>query len=339
MANNIVINKLATSSSYVSPYAPSRAVDGSLTPVRRWLSNTPCWLMIDAGDVYWVNHWTIWQMPVAGWNYPDFLNSALELHASTDDDNWFVVDSVSGGETSSIINRTFTPVQGRFFRVYITDGLKVNRQLASIQEFALYEAPASNYLSDLELSDGTLNPAFNKTTFGYTASVDYNTSFITVTPTAEDSSATITVNDIEVASGQPSPPIPLTAGTATDITITVTATSGAPQNYVVEVTRQASAYLSDLEVKRGAQSITLTPAFSPAELGPYTASVPSPSIKITPTTEDPSATVVVTCNGTELTKSGTYYPATLNSGDNSIVIKVTSTTGDVINYTLSITKT
>jgi len=324
----------------VSPYAPSRAVDGSLKPVNRWLSNTtPCWLMIDAGGVSWVNHWVVWQMPVGGWDAPDYLNSALELHVSTDNSNWFKVDSVSGGQSSSIIDRIFTPVQGRFFRVYISSGLKANPQLASILEFALYEAPASNYLSDVELSEGTVEPDFNKTTFSYTASVDYETSYITVTPTAQDASATITVNGVEVDSGTPSDPIPLTPGVPVNILITVTATSGAPQNYVVEVTRQASAYLSGLEVKRGAQSVTLTPAFSPAELGPYTASVPSPSIKIIPTTEDPSATVVVTCNGTELTKSGTYYPATLNSGDNSIVIKVTSTTGDVKNYTLTITKT
>ena len=339
MASNIAINRPATSSSYVLPYAPSKAVDGSLTPIRRWLSNTPCWLMIDAGNLYWVNHWMVWQMPIAGWNSPDYLNSALELHASTDNNTWVKVDSVSGSQSSGIIDRTFTPVQGRYFRVYIPDGLKVNPQLASILEFALYEAPASNYLSDLKLSNGTPVPAFSQTIFSYTASVDYDTSFITVMPTAEDSSATITVNDVEVTSGQTSPPIPLTAGTATDILITVTATSGAQQNYVVEVTRQTSAYLSNLVIKRGPSTLTLTPTFSKTNPGTYTTSVSSSSVNIIPTTEDSSATIVVTCNGTEITKSGSVYPANLNQGNNSVEITVTSTTGDVKSYSLTITNT
>ncbi len=339
MANNIALYKSAISSSYVSPYAPSRAVDGLLKPVNRWLSNTvPCWMAIDAGDLFLVNHWTVWQMPAAGWDAPEYLNSALSLQVSTDNENWTTVDSANGS-SSIIIDRTFTPARGRFFRVVITGGLITNPQLASILEFALYEAPASDYLADLELSDGTLDPDFNKTTFSYTTLVDYETSYITVTPTAEDASAVITVNGDEVDSGTPSDPIPLTPGVPVGILITVTATSGAKQNYMVEAIRQTSANLSDLVVKRGAQSVALTPAFSSTELGPYTASVPSPSIKIMPTTEDPAATVVVTCNGTELTKSGTYYPATLNSGDNSIVIKVTSTTGSVKSYTLTITKT
>ena len=48
-------------------------------------------------------------------------------------------------------------------------------------------------LSNLTLSDGTLNPAFDSNTTSYTASVPNATSSMTVTPTAADANATIQV--------------------------------------------------------------------------------------------------------------------------------------------------
>ena len=79
-------------------------------------------------------------------------------------------------------------------------------------------------LSGLALSAGTLNPAFgpNATTYNTMFIGDTN---ITVTPTAVDSRATITVNGTPVVSGQASPAILLPAG-ATTITIQVRASDG-----------------------------------------------------------------------------------------------------------------
>lgn len=340
MSENIALNRTATANNYVSPYAPSRAVDGSGYPTNRWLSNTvPAWLMIDTGQTYSVNRWVVWQMPQSGWRSPEFLNAAVSLQASMDSQNWSTIDSVSGSQSSSIIDRTFNPAQGRYFRVVVSRGLNTNPQLASIVEFALYAAPASDKLSDLKLSSGTLSPTFDASTFNYSASVGYGTSSITITPTAEDASATITVNGIQVANGQPSPPIPLTAGSPENIVITVTSTTGAKQNYTVAATRQTSTYLSNLVVKKGSLALSLSPTFSSTNLGPYTATVPSPVIFVYPTPEDATANIVVTCNGTELTKTGTNYRVNLKSGDNDIIIKVNSTTGAINNYTLVISKT
>ena len=56
-------------------------------------------------------------------------------------------------------------------------------------------------LGSLTISSGTLSPQFSSSDITYTASVDNSVTQVTVTPTASDSSATITVNDNTVTSG------------------------------------------------------------------------------------------------------------------------------------------
>ncbi len=73
------------------------------------------------------------------------------------------------------------------------------------------QAQSSNAdLSDLELSAGSLSPAFSSAELSYTASV--TVSSITVTPTADDAGATITVNGEPVDSGDPSGAVSLHLG-------------------------------------------------------------------------------------------------------------------------------
>lgn len=55
-------------------------------------------------------------------------------------------------------------------------------------------------LSDLILSTGTLSPVFESATTSYTSTVANSVSSITVTPTASQTNATITVNNIAVTS-------------------------------------------------------------------------------------------------------------------------------------------
>ena len=63
---------------------------------------------------------------------------------------------------------------------------------------------------------------------------------MTVTPTATDPTATITVNGSTVAAGNASPSLPLVAGSNT-ITIVVTAQDGVTQlTYTITVTEPAS---------------------------------------------------------------------------------------------------
>ena len=104
-------------------------------------------------------------------------------------------------------------------------------------------------LSGLEISAGTLSPAFDATVTDYTASVNFLTPSIQVTPTAADATAMITVNGEAVVSGQASALV--TAGLAAitlaagdnEITVVVTAEDGeTTQTYTVDVSR---ASLSD----------------------------------------------------------------------------------------------
>ncbi|WP_202704529.1 cadherin-like beta sandwich domain-containing protein, partial [Flavobacterium sp. UGB4466] len=93
-------------------------------------------------------------------------------------------------------------------------------------------------LSNLSISDGTLNPVFNSATMSYKATVPYKTSDITVSPVMSSDKATIKVNDIALASGRPSQAIALKVGD-NNITVAVTAQDGTQKTYTVNVTRLA----------------------------------------------------------------------------------------------------
>src|SRR5262245_39100938 len=96
-------------------------------------------------------------------------------------------------------------------------------------------------LSALRLSNATLTPAFQRTTFNYTSTVTATRTSITVTPTAAQTTSTVTVNGVAVASGAASPSIPLSTG-ANTITVEVNGngvgTMPGIDVYTIVVTRQ-----------------------------------------------------------------------------------------------------
>ena len=77
-------------------------------------------------------------------------------------------------------------------------------------------------LQALSLSDGELTPAFDPETTDYHATVGYHVDELTVTPTAVEDAADISVNGSAAESGEPTDPVELPVG---DTTITVTVTS------------------------------------------------------------------------------------------------------------------
>jgi alpha-tubulin suppressor-like RCC1 family protein len=99
-------------------------------------------------------------------------------------------------------------------------------------------SPAS-LLSGLSLGATSLYPAFKPAIFQYSASVPANTSSITLTPAAADPAAQISINGINVLSGETSPPIPLTTGTNT-LTILLTAPDTSTSTYSLQIVRPAS---------------------------------------------------------------------------------------------------
>lgn len=95
-------------------------------------------------------------------------------------------------------------------------------------------------LSDLAPGSGTLTPAFASGTTSYTASVANSVNSITVTPTVNESNATIAVNGSPATSGSASS-IPLSVGNNT-ITVVVTAQDGTTaKTYTLAVTRAVAA--------------------------------------------------------------------------------------------------
>ncbi|MDY6969889.1 MAG: cadherin-like beta sandwich domain-containing protein [Spirochaetota bacterium] len=101
----------------------------------------------------------------------------------------------------------------------------------------LEEASNNANLSNLAVSDGILSPVFDEDITAYTVEVEGDVTSTTVTPTAEDGNATITVNAVLVASGTPSGTIALAVGENV-ITITVTAEDGVTtKDYTITVTR------------------------------------------------------------------------------------------------------
>ncbi len=100
--------------------------------------------------------------------------------------------------------------------------------------------PIPTELSNLELSNGTLDPAFDKATLNYTATVANSVSSVKVMPTYTGDTA-VTVNGKDVASGSYSEDIALDVGPNT-ITVAV-----GEKTYTIVVTREAAGGTPDPE--------------------------------------------------------------------------------------------
>ncbi len=198
--------------------------------------------------------------------------------------------------------------------------------------------PVTANLSSLSLSSGALSPIFAGSTIYYTSSVSNSTSTITVTPTAEDSAATIKVNGIAVTSGTASIPFALIVG-ANGFNVTVTASDGlSTKNYTIVVTRQPvgsnNANLSGLGLSSG----LLSPTFAATTVY-YTATVSNviSTITVTPIAEEAAATIII--NGIAVASGAASVPFALVVGTNSLHVLVTAPDGSTIKtYTIIVTR-
>ena len=121
--------------------------------------------------------------------------------------------------------------------------------------------PASNdaTLSALTISSGTLIPSFSSGTTSYKVSVSSGVSSVTVTPTRNESHATITVNGSSVTSGSASGAINLNVGSNT-ITIVVTAQDSTTKTYTIIVGDFANWSGSFTIDAQGLGSFSVTPS-------------------------------------------------------------------------------
>ena len=98
-------------------------------------------------------------------------------------------------------------------------------------------AQSNATLSGLVSSTGPLSPAFTSDNEIYTATAPPGSDTVTVTPTATEAGATITVNGIAVPSGTPSGPISLNFGNNVISTVVVSADTTATKTYTLTVAR------------------------------------------------------------------------------------------------------
>lgn len=123
--------------------------------------------------------------------------------------------------------------------VVVTNQGEINKYNITIYR----ESPvisSESTLNNLSISSGMLSPQFTKANLNYTASVINSVSSITVTPITTNSSATVKVNGILVASNSPSGNINLKIGT-NNISIVVTAEDTVTKKvYTITITRAAS---------------------------------------------------------------------------------------------------
>lgn len=328
---NIALNKTATASSSIMPYAPSRAVDGGTEPSKRWVCNSlPAWLAVDPGAAYLVNRWVVKHPPLVGWQQTNYVNMDFKLQGSNNQTSWVDIDTVSGNQ-SSMTDRMIQAVAYRFYRLYVNQGLRCNPQTASVLELELYQ-DYSAQLTNIAISAGTLSPAFNPGILAYTATVGPEASSINVVPTSLSPTAVITVNGKAVVSGGPAA-VALSFGSNT-ITVNVTDATQV-QNYTITVNRQGS-LLSSLTVQSGLTNIPLDPAFEKTTLS-YTASINASvtNVTFTPTAETAGSTIKI--NDVAVTSGQQSSPFSLGVGTTTFNIVVTAN-GVTTTYAVAITK-
>ena len=171
----------------------------------------------------------------------------------------------------------------------------------------------NSYLKDISI-DGTNIDGFNKENFEYNIKVSRETDSINISAILDDEKATLTTdlsNKFNLNLGE------------NIINIVVTAENGNTSTYILNVEREKNndATLDSLTVSKG----TLTPAFNKNTLN-YTVNVENDvtSIEVSATATDSNATV---------TGTGTKQ---LNTGDNTVTIKVTSESGTENTYTINV---
>ncbi len=163
------------------------------------------------------------------------------------------------------------------------------------------------------------NPAFQPSTTAYAIGPVVGATVV-VTPTAEDPSATITVEGVAVPSGTESPPLSLGMG-VTNLSTVVTAQDGSTRTYTLAVDRTSSD-LTGLTASVG----PLLPAFDPAVLA-YTvgpALVPA-TTTLTPTAADPNATITVNTVATLSGSASADVP--LGQGMTPVTVEVAARDG------------
>ncbi|MHA6643785.1 cadherin-like beta sandwich domain-containing protein [Mesorhizobium sp. A623] len=254
-----------------------------------------------------------------------FTPTASEPNATITVNGTAVVSGTASGPIPLSVGPTSIPVV-----VTAQDGTTTKTYNVTVVRAAASDAN----LSGLTPSAGTLDPVFSGATLAYNVAVDNAVNSISLTPTAADPTAIISVNGVAASSGSASGAIALSVGN-TVIPVVVTAQDGTTtKTYNVTVIRASSAVadLSNLVPSTGA----LDPAFGAGTFA-YDVSVANSvsTIALTPTSLDAAATITI--NGTPVASGATSAPIALAVGTTVIDVIATAQDGTTTRtYTVSV---
>ena len=259
------------------------------------------------------------------------------------DDSWefecaqnfvFNIDKVSASPivgTTAIFQATFTvnanvavgtQISVSALNVNLSDGQR-DMPIGTVSYSATVAEPLSGNcnLGALTVSGANISPAFSPATTYYTAKVPFSVSKLSVTATAQDDGAKVSIHNPQLA-----------AGTTTTVQITVTAENGTKKTYNIAVTREqdpnyvpsSNTNLKKLEVKGQA----LSPAFG-KDVDQYYIWLPYEvdKIELTAATEDAKASYKI--------EDSTQLPAGKKT---DIPVTVTAEDGTQKVYTVSVVR-
>ncbi|MDH4078651.1 MAG: cadherin-like beta sandwich domain-containing protein [Nitrospira sp.] len=179
----------------------------------------------------------------------------------------------------------------------------------------------NNSLQGLTVSPGTPPIVFNENTLTYTVDVASTVESVAVTPTLQDSAATMTVKkgngQAEAAtSGQPKTITLNPAGQSTLITIEVTALNQTKKSYTILVNRGGLSSINNLQsltVTLNASSPNLITNFDPnTQTYPVNVASTVTSVRVRPTLPENS-------NASMSLRVNSGQPSNINSGDTQII--------------------
>ncbi|MDR0732392.1 MAG: cadherin-like beta sandwich domain-containing protein, partial [Treponema sp.] len=235
-----------------------------------------------------------------------------------------VLDPASG-----ILSKTLSVGSGNVFTITVTakDGTATRTYTITATRAATGSESNDAALQSLELSAGTLDPAFDPETTSYAVSVGNGIASLAVTGTKRHSGAALDPADGAAAKA-------LNVGSGNVFAITVTAEDGTTQKtYTVTVTRAATgkesgdASLASLALSAG----TLSPAFAP-ETTSYTVAVGNEveRLTVTGTKNHPGAALDPA--------DGVVAKALTSGSDTVFAIAVTAEDGTPRTYTVAVTR-
>jgi len=202
----------------------------------------------------------------------------------------------------------------------------------------------NNSLQNLTVSPGTPPIAFNENTLTYTVDVASTVGSVAVTPTLQDSAATMTVNGQAATSAQPQTITLNPAGQSTLITIEVTAQNGTKKSYTVLVNRGGLSGINTLQgltVSSGTGTTNLI-SFSPTTPS-YSVNVASTVTSVTvrptlPPNSNASMSLIVNSGQPSNINSGEARTITLGQPDSNTLINiiVTAQNGNRNTYVIAV---